>query len=253
MGMTLIALADASSPRSIVDLTRVEQFADILGVREETFCQALDALVPCSTHRALILKRMREYYNGVLFFGGRTALHHPRLCTFFFQRLPTSPSFFAALTSPTTGVETLLGLMDSPDVGLREFSLSFMLGQSQFRSALLLGGMLELPTKRGVMSLGALREVTMPLGVFLQKLIFANVLSSATVSSFGSHQDRVRLYLYFHGVLAYVRTTWCAETNEELVVLRVPNLTAIAKFSGELQSLLEERIGNIIRTVCYPT
>lgn len=253
MGITPIALADASSPRSIVDLTRVEQFADILGVREETVLQALDALVPCSTQRALILKRMREYYNGFLFFGGRTALYHPRLCTFFFQRLLTSSSFFAALTSPTTGVETLLGLMDSPDVGLSEYSLSFMLGQPQFRNALLLGGMLELPTKRGVMSLGARRQVTMPLGVFLQKLIFANVLSSATVSSFGSPQDRVRLFLYFHGVLAYVRTTWCAETNEELVVLRVPNLTAIAKFSGELQSFLEERIGNIIRTVCYPT
>lgn len=37
------------------------------------------------------------------------------------------------------------------------------------------------------------------------------------------------------------------------MVLRVPILTAIAKFSGELQALLEERIGNNIRVVRYPT
>lgn len=103
------------------------------------------------------------------------------------------------------------------------------------------------------MSLGARREVTIFIGAFQQKLLFAKVLSTSSASSFGSPQDRVRLYLYFHGVLAYVRTMWCPTTNEARVVLRVPNLTAISKFSGELKSLLEERIGDIIRNVCYPS
>lgn len=253
VGITPIALADASGPRSIVDLTRKEQFADVLGVREETVARALDALILSDSHRGLVLDRMREYYSGFRFYGGRTPLYHPRLCTFFFKRLLSSTSFVDVMTSPATGVETLLGLMDCPDVGLSEYSISFMLGQPQFRNALLLGGMLELPTERGVMSLGARREVTMSIGAFQQKLLFANVLSTSSASSFGSPQDRVRLYLYFHGVLAYVRTMWCPTTNEMRVVLRVPNLTAIARFSGELQSLREERIGDIIRTVCYPS
>lgn len=165
MGITPIALADASGPRTIADLTRVEQFSGIMDVREETVQRALDALVPCDVQRALILQRMREYYNGFLFFGGRATLYHPRLCTFFFKELLASPSFFEALASRETGVETLLGLMDCPDAGVSEYSLSFMLSQPQFRNALLLGGMLELPTVRGVMSLGARREVTMPIGV----------------------------------------------------------------------------------------
>lgn len=206
MGITPIALADASGPRTVLDLTRVEQFSGMMGVREETVQRAMDALVPYDAQRALILQRMREYYNGFLFLGGRATLYHPRLCTFFFKQLLASPSFFEALASRETGVETLMGLMACPEAGVSEYSLSFMLSQPQFLNALLLR-MLELPTVHGVMSLGARCEVNMPIGVFKQKLLFANVLSSSTASSFGTPQDRVRLYLYCQGVLAYVRTT----------------------------------------------
>lgn len=145
MAITPIALADASGPRSIVDLTREEQFTDMLGVREETVARALNALICSDSHRGLVLDGMREYYNGFLFYGGRTPLYHPRLCTLFFKRFFSSCSFVDVMTSPATGVETLLGLMDCPDVGLSEYSISFMLGRPQFRNERLLGGMLELP------------------------------------------------------------------------------------------------------------
>lgn len=75
-GITPIAVADATGANTVQELSRNEQFADILGFREDAVVAALQ-LVPGLTEEqlSLILHRMRLHYNGYRHLGRSQSLY----------------------------------------------------------------------------------------------------------------------------------------------------------------------------------
>lgn len=252
IGITPVAMADATGANSVADLSRSELFADVLGFPSHAVESALWRVPGLSVQqRSVVLERMRRFYHGYRHLGGDETLYHPKMVVNCLNRMVRDKQYCVDLANPTTSVLDQLALLKDVDVDTSHAALSMVLSQQHLSAALeedtwfVSGGVDDAMLQR--------RQVVVRLAPFLQKLRFADLLSEegSEVLSTGTAIERVRVFLYFQGLLTVAGMRKVRGDTEG--VLWLPNLALIDSYLARCVPSLKESLSALITSVLHPS
>ena len=109
VGLSPLALADASSANFIDDITDVEAVGDLLGLTEGDIRAALHKIFGLEAAIDPVVVLVKRFYNGFHFTDTNTTspLYHTQLCLFFFRKLCRDRAFWDKVVSGAVTVEDM--------------------------------------------------------------------------------------------------------------------------------------------------
>eukprot|EP00170_Pyropia_yezoensis_P005238 contig_21355_g5252 len=176
IGITPVAMADATGANTVADLSRSRTFADMLGFRRDAVVSAIRRVPGLKQkQQSLVLRRLQRFYNGYRHLGSDGTLFHPKMCVNCLARMVEDQQYRMKVSDPDTSAMDQLELLKAIDVDTSHSAMSMVLSQQHLTAALeqdkwVTSGTLEDSMRKR-------RQVEVRLAPFMQKLRFAALLS----------------------------------------------------------------------------
>lgn len=250
VGLTPIALADSTGANTIMDLSRLPAFADIVGFSPAEVRATLRRVPSLSSaEQEIVFERMTLFYDGYSNYGSRTHLFHPKLCVYCFTRLIKEEGFRRLLASKDESISDLLAEMTDSNVDTSESAITFLLSQPSVAAAMDADEWIAATTIDE--ALASRRKVLVRYGPFRQRLRFASLLSPTNSVRFGNQEERIRLLLYFHSLLTVAGTVDL--DGQKHVSLWIPNMMFASTYLKRVLPALSDAVVELIGAVRRPT
>lgn len=250
--ITPVAMADATGAETVADLSRSRTFADMLGFRRDAVVSAIRRVPGLNQkQQSLVLRRLQRFYNGYRHLGSDGTLFHPKMCVNCLARMVEDQQYRMKVSDPDTSAMDQLELLKAIDVDTSHSAMSMVLSQQHLTAALeqdkwVTSGTLEDSMRKR-------RQVEVRLAPFMQKLRFAALLSQddSAVLSVGTVIERVRVFLYFQGLLTVAEER--KVDGDTVVALWLSNIAFVDSYLARVVPSISACMHGLIDGVLNPT
>ena len=233
VGITPIALADASGYNVAENISQLEIFGDSVGFTEHDLRIALNNIGICNADQNNVISIMKKYYNGYHFPGSTQSLFNPTLSMYFLDKLASNAKFKRDVIS---GKDIPIIIMTDSNTKISENVFSTLATAD-----------VSAPIVQQLTSTNNVEINTSIVGSFKLREIIDPPTSEENERQLW---DNTLSFMYYHGMVTFTK-----EASKEMKPknLIIPNEIARIQYLEQLQKIIKLNQNDVTGFISEPT